>query len=650
MNSLIVGIARTGTANGFLLNPETRYISMCGSKPEITFSIDCRQDEFVSFIEDLRYNDNDPSITSKAIRYFQKLATDIFLSLEYVETGTESLEPLHLRLVTTPLELAQIPFEFALASDKNLDGKPMRLLLNPNRKIILTREVRQESVSVYAWPEIPRILFVWAQPGEELRVPHDEHRRVLTDIVSPLVRPRKDSAFPLPDTSQILTELPDASLEKITAAIKKANDEGRPYTHIHVLAHGGKRSLRGGSEEFTLILCQHGSHEEKEKVTGKSLAEAIVIGQPAEKPAIISLAVCDSGNVGNTVFSAGSLVYHLHNCGIPCVFASQFPLTQNGSVILLETLFKYLVEATDPRLALYEARIILSQEQSHDWASLIAYTRFPENIDEQLEASSLHLMFNSMRVTNAWVDHVFKFWDQLNDEERTRALQRLEERLSESIKQLSRHLNPGDNGTSRLLTEALKAEHLGLLASAYKRQAEFFFKLSRLDAERAHDLIRDSKFALNKAKEYYYGGFEANPTSHWTAMQYLSMKAITEGTLLDEVEIWFVTKRMAQRDEKNAKSDLQRSWAWGTLAEIHLLKPLLSGKPITDEDLLAAIVIAKEYLTKTAGTGDECLAARESTLRQFERYINWWPAMYKDSYPPVLKDIATEVIPLLKSS
>jgi hypothetical protein len=73
MKSLIVGIARAGIPNVLLLNPEARHISMCGSRPEVTFAIDSLQDELVTVLEELGYNDNDPSITSKTISYFQKL-------------------------------------------------------------------------------------------------------------------------------------------------------------------------------------------------------------------------------------------------------------------------------------------------------------------------------------------------------------------------------------------------------------------------------------------------------------------------------------------------------------------------------------------------------------------------------------------------
>src|SRR5690606_18292856 len=102
----------------------------------------------------------------------------------------------------------------------------------------------------------------------------------------------------------------------------------------------------------------------------------------------------------------GSVAYQLHQAGIPCIIASQFPLTKNGSSILLKTLFQRLVNGYDPRCALHETRVALKREQSHDWASLIAYARFPEDIEEQLQKSQLKWRFDSMKVSNSWVDHI----------------------------------------------------------------------------------------------------------------------------------------------------------------------------------------------------------------------------------------------------
>src|SRR5215203_1125626 len=214
MKSLIIGIARTGKPHNYVLNEDTKYISMCGNKPEVSFSIGCEQDQFLKAVDGLRYDDADLGSSSEAISFFQTLTTQIFQDLKYLKIEEDDFTPLHIRLVTTPFELAQIPFEFTLTP--NIAGEQqIPLLANPGRKITLTREIRQESEARYTWPHQPRILFAWAQPDPEMTVPYQDHLSVLKTIVSPLARPQTDVPNPTPDIADLLTELPNASLGSI---------------------------------------------------------------------------------------------------------------------------------------------------------------------------------------------------------------------------------------------------------------------------------------------------------------------------------------------------------------------------------------------------------------------------------------------------
>src|SRR5689334_18103444 len=136
MNSLIIGVARTGTPNDFVLNPELRYISLCGSNPEVTFSIDCGQHRFFEVINQLRYDDSDPSASAEAISFFERLTTKFFTDLKYLTSQYEKdSEPLHIRLVVNPLELAQVPFEFTLPPSSNQANGSIPLLANINRLV-----------------------------------------------------------------------------------------------------------------------------------------------------------------------------------------------------------------------------------------------------------------------------------------------------------------------------------------------------------------------------------------------------------------------------------------------------------------------------------------------------------------------------------
>lgn len=646
MKSLIIGIARTGKANNYLLNEDTKYISMCGNKPEVTFSIKCEQNDFIKVVNKLRYDD--PYSSAEAISYFKNLSTEIFKDLQYLEIDENELTPLHIRLVTTPLELAQIPFEFALAQPTKTGGKESFLLANPLRKITLTREVRQETEASYLWPHMPRILFAWAQPVAELTVPHEEHLNVLQNILYPLAKPCKDSAAPKANIEDFLTEIKHASSEAIEKEIKIAIEKEKPYTHVHILAHGGEK-LMYGVTTFSIILCKDGTKDKLQKTDADTLASVLISADKKNIPTVVSLSVCDSGHVGNTIFPSGSLSYALHNAGIPCVFASQFPLTQAGSVKLIKELFYELINGCDPRVALYKTRIVLKEDSTHDWASLVAYARFPENINEQLQDAQLKIAFTLMRTTNAWIDHAFKYKSQISDADAEKLFSDLQERLLKSIAQLSQFLSD-DKKKSILDTRELRAEHLGLLGSAYKRKAEFLFRLIEFHTDKKDDLKEQSKEALRMAMNFYKYGFDANADSHWNAMQYLSLKAISSGSLKDEVELWAVIKYMAKRDEENAINEADKIWAWGTLAELFMLKQFTVEAGALKDEIINSQTLAGEYLLKMAKADIKYNAAKESTARQFERYINWWPVLFPDQLMTII-DKATlirNILPTLE--
>ena len=79
---------------------------------------------------------------------------------------------------------------------------------------------------------------------------------------------------------------------------------------------------------------------------------------------------------------------------------------------------------------------------------------------------------------------------------------------------------------SKLSTDALKSEHLGLLGSAYKRKAEFLYTLGRVYPEKEKDYIDRSITTLRLAKDFYNASYDTDLNNHWTAMQYLSLKLL----------------------------------------------------------------------------------------------------------------------------
>src|SRR6185369_3772851 len=103
-------------------------------------------------------------------------------------------------------------------------------------------------------------------------------------------------------------------------------------------------------------------------------------------PAVVTVASCDSGNVGSVVAPGASIAHQLHEAGIPLVLASQFPLSVRGSAIMTETVYTRLLRGEDPRVLVHDLRQVLhvSCPDTHDWASVVAYAALPADIDKQV--------------------------------------------------------------------------------------------------------------------------------------------------------------------------------------------------------------------------------------------------------------------------
>src|SRR5262249_38308957 len=205
-----------------------------------------------------------------------------------------------------------------------------------------------------------------------------------------------------------LTVLTDASLD----AIETACAEGG-YTHVHILAHGGEFT-EGYDTRFGLLL--HDSAHPMgppDRVSGERLATALrtsrkgASGQLA-RPAVVTLASCYSGGVASVTGVGASIAHALHADGIPMVIASQFPLSFGGSVRMVEMLYQGLLSGEDPRRLLIDLRRALHTQfpDTHDWASITAYSSLPPDFDRQLAAVQIQRARLSIDVALDLADEV----------------------------------------------------------------------------------------------------------------------------------------------------------------------------------------------------------------------------------------------------
>ena len=244
-----------------------------------------------------------------------------------------------------------------------------------------------------------------------------------------------------------------------------------------------------------------------------------------------------------------------------------------------------------------------------------------------------------MKITAKWADHVLYNLDKIGADKLHQVLKDIDGRLSKSIDDLEDQLD--ENGNSTLASAALKAEYFGLLGSAFKRKAEHLFNMAKTEKDDKEMLLQESIEALRNAAAYYKKGFDADPSSHWNAMQYLSLKAVSGESLTDDITVCTVISFMAERDVREAKKEVDKIWAWGTLAELYLLQPLTvpidQQKKINEEAMLKA----NEYLSEIKKSNQDFQI--ESTTRQLDRYINWWPVMLPSAQMEQLKNWAVEL-------
>lgn len=135
------------------------------------------------------------------------------------------------------------------------------------------------------------------------------------------VNPRRQ-AHNRGEIKRLMTILPNATINDIYSECSR-----HPYTHVHILAHGIAGSESGHEQGIGLGLADTGDRSRVKLVDGRSLANALRFRDPGNPervslPSMVTLASCDSGNVGSVITHGASIAHELHNAGVPFVIAS----------------------------------------------------------------------------------------------------------------------------------------------------------------------------------------------------------------------------------------------------------------------------------------------------------------------------------------
>ena len=658
MRTITLELLRHGTAHNQLLSPLTPYLALCENHAAVTLHVPFEHNQFLYRLRSLTYKDKNESRTFQlddTARVLGELLSAIpGLTAESNKQDQDGEHLTHLRLIISASELALLPFELAL-SPNGLPGAGQHLLLQPQMPICLTREIRRVRNEQVEWPKAPKILFVAAAPPGVGPIPLESHLLVLRRAIAPWVF-HYDVNNPKNQRRRIgehLHVLPNASIE----AIEDACASGK-YTHVHILAHGVEVE-ENFDRRFALALHDARDPQKTERVSGTRLATALRATQRAggeglSMPAVVTLASCDSGNVGSVAGAGSSIAHALHESGIPMVVAGQFPLSFEGSVRLVDCLYEGLLWGKDPRPLLYDLRrrLYAQFKENHDWASLTAYVSLPPDIDQQLPNVQIS---QANRSINAAMNHADVATGRISkriksDEPEAANVKELKALFDKALHKIAEAKKRLEALLKRLPE---KRERIyGNLASAEKRHAEVLFAAAgspvfAKDPKGRARYLREHEEMLRKSRDHYWDSFIEDRTNCWAVVQYLSMTVMMQksgqfkksaslpeetdgsqrgaGTEREERDpdgLWSMAHLLSLYD-LNSKKSQRQVWAHGNLIELYLLSLAMRPSPERPNPAEAK----KRALRHADALVD--LAGRDSfevysTRRQILRYIEWF--------------------------
>jgi hypothetical protein len=645
-------LLRHGSSSSQLLSPLTPYLALSGNYDAETVHVGFEHVELLRRMRGLRYQDSraaQVSAVEDASTEVSKLVASIrSLTAEISSVPRGSSDVIHLRVVLSAAELALVPFEL-VRSPAGFPGHGQWLSLQTAAPIALTREVRRVPATTIRWPDRPRILVVAAAPPKVPRVPLRAHLLAMRNALD---------AWLFKGTGQELgkhvTVIPEASIAAVREACARAAGSGAPYTHVHVLAHGVTAEAHlDGEHAYGLAFHADGDRDKTDVVSGTRLAAALrchpsgPVGGDLSSPAVVTVASCDSANVGSVIGSGASVAHQLHEAGVPLVLASQFPLSVRGSAIMADVVYTRLLRGEDPRRLVHDLRQALHVgcPDTHDWASVVAYAALPVDIDAQVKRAKAQRALGAVNVAITKRDYVERrggrpskvdvdatdaamSWlestlpgedDRMDQEERASMLGA----LANAAKRAAHEDYPGalwpvlTRGASETMSHeasaiaAFRAEPEGAASDAPHRQA----KARRL---------------LDEARRHYMTVFRQGSGEAWPIVQWLALtnalypfdRPLSSRDRVEEdrrlVGVWTTAHTIAD-DNLRSRSGRAIVWAHAALAELFVLAQLLPdghwAKAVAEERAHAhaqELIASDNDLDKT------------SLLKQLRRYVGWW--------------------------
>lgn len=688
MRTITLELVRHGPAHNQLLSPLTQYLALCENHPAVTLQLPVDHHQMLHRLSALAYRmgrvprefqlRDTAQLIGELLAHIPGLTADMNRrdagALVDIAAGDDDDGATHLRLVLSASELALLPFELALAPI-GFPGAGQPLLLQSLRPVSLTRETRRVAEAEMVWPEQTRVLFVVASPAGLPPPPAKAHLLALRRTLEPWVGTRYPTRAEDPGAvlrndrlDRHLSVLADATLEAIEAACA---DGG--FTHVHILAHGGEYTEDYGTRFGLLLHDAANPSGPADRVSGERLATALRSsrkGAPGRlaRPAVVTLASCNSGNVGSVTGVGASIAHALHADGIPMVIASQFPLSFGGSVRMVEMLYEGLLSGEDPRRLLIDLRRTLHTQfsETHDWASIAAYSSLPLNFEHQLARVQIQRARRSIDVALDLADEVVARVERTGRRSESLAETRISGEPIASLAEIEaamERVRASRERLARLLARqpAQRARIVALLASADKREAALEYEvLKKQFGQVPPDRLEVSVWPpLERARALYDEAFAKDPSGHWAVVQYLSLTLVLRhaGRLPLEApsvespigKLWALAEVQSQRD-LSSSDYARRVWALGNLVELYMLAPVT--REVLDAHALVVPppdwpALAERHARELARMAQPGAFEIYSTRRQIVRYLDLYVELCPSGALESAVDIAEHVAVLL---
>ena len=600
-----VEFLRPGPSHNQLLSPYTQYLAVCNDAGAAVVTVPYEQRVFERRLKELRYETGDQA---DRIEMLHEIGRDMGRILEAVPgftgavTTEQSATPtlVHLRLTISAAELALLPFELA---EVPVGSTSSAVCIQTRPAVSVTRHIRTVSSESLVWPDRPRILFVSSDPVE---VPFAEHSQTLVAAVEPFLYPGRDRREVSADGRRVQYGSLLTILEQPTLVELRRECEANEYTHIHLLTHGDLDLM--GRESYGVVLRDEDGNPDV--VSGERFVSAVT--RVGHRPSVVTIASCDSANVGSVVIPGASFAHAIHQAGVPFVVGSQFPLSKEGSVPLTARLYHGLLWGDHPLHVLQQARAELHARFNthwHDWASVVAYEALPASLDEHLDALRYA---QAKRAVDA-------------------ALERIDIAVADERSVSQYELAQLQGAVDRLpLGGQFRLECVGLRAGSRKRIAQARFDRAR--SVEASDEPLDNQYDLLDHSRRGYAeavrgmlvndsqAVQRKATLHWVLVQYVSLCIVLEERF--ERGEWEAGCLAATHYLKHQDVE-QRAWANASLAELWVLS--LADEGLEDAERRQCAEKALRYASELSGfyPGVDAFPIK-SSRRQFERYVTWW--------------------------